>query len=352
MDVTPQELRDIDIRESFRGYHRDEVDELLERAAATIEHLEHQIRILQERLAAGPGQPAPRPAPQPAPQAAPAPAPQPASTPIPVPDSDVIQRTLILAQKAADEAVADAQARASQLMSESEAKAQALVSEAESTARRIAESERRRIEAEIAQLSTTRDALSSDVDALEKFAAEYRDRIRASVEAELAYLSTVKTDDEPAPVRPALQTEGMTFAGASASAPAAAAPSEPAPQTARDVDPSTPDPEPTMSVEAVAAETPSWNSSESSESAWSPEPAGGWSEAENTGQTSIDELSSAELSRESAQEDYGSDSLDDDAFFASLRDAVRDDEPLGPRDDAFYDEDDTDSGKKLFRRRR
>src|SRR6185503_18463258 len=107
----PQELRDIDIRESFRGYHRDEVDELLERAAATIEHLEHQIRILQERLASGPAQPAPRPAPQPAPQAAPAPAPAPQPVPVavPVPDSDVIQRTLILAQKAADEAVADAQ---------------------------------------------------------------------------------------------------------------------------------------------------------------------------------------------------------------------------------------------------
>ena len=39
MDVTPRELRDIEIREAFRGYHRDEVDELLERAAATIEDL-------------------------------------------------------------------------------------------------------------------------------------------------------------------------------------------------------------------------------------------------------------------------------------------------------------------------
>ena len=89
MDVTPQELRDIDIRESFRGYHRDEVDELLERAASTIEHLEHQIRVLQERLASVPAQPT-----RPAPQAAPAPAPAPRPAPVPVPDSDVIQRTL------------------------------------------------------------------------------------------------------------------------------------------------------------------------------------------------------------------------------------------------------------------
>ena len=45
MDVTPRELRDTDIREGFRGYHRDDVDELLERAAATIEG--HQERVRQ-----------------------------------------------------------------------------------------------------------------------------------------------------------------------------------------------------------------------------------------------------------------------------------------------------------------
>src|SRR5262249_50874801 len=226
MDVTPQELRDIDIRESFRGYHRDEVDELLERAAGTIEHLEHQIRILQERLASGPApQRAPQPAAQPA-QQAPAPAPTPAPTPVPVPDSDVIQRTLILAQKAADEAVAEAQAKAAQLTSESEAKAAALVSEAESTARRIAESERRRIEAEIAQLGATRDALIEDVDTLEKFSGEYRDRIRLAIEAELLHLSASSATAEPPPPRPALQTEGATFGNSATSS------ATPAPATA------------------------------------------------------------------------------------------------------------------------
>lgn len=44
--------------------------------------------------------------------------------------------------------------------------------------------------------------------------------------------------------------------------------------------------------------------------------------------------------------------LDDDAFFASLREAVTDETPLGPRDgvgDAGYDPDDQRGG--LFRRR-
>src|SRR6476619_5101 len=126
MDVTPQELRDTEIREAWRGYHRDAV-ELLERAAATIERLQDQIRALQQRIQAGaPAAVQAAPQPQPAPIAAPPqPVPLPAPQPerVPIPDTDVIQRTLILAQKAADEAVADAQARAKQMVDESEAKA-------------------------------------------------------------------------------------------------------------------------------------------------------------------------------------------------------------------------------------
>jgi hypothetical protein len=47
--------------------------------------------------------------------------------------------------------------------------------------------------------------------------------------------------------------------------------------------------------------------------------------------------------------------LDDDQFFASLREAVTDETPLGPRDDqperALFDQDDANRSS-LFRRRR
>jgi DivIVA domain-containing protein len=49
MDVSPQELRDVEIREAWRGYHRDDVDELLERAAATIEHPDEEVHSDQTR---------------------------------------------------------------------------------------------------------------------------------------------------------------------------------------------------------------------------------------------------------------------------------------------------------------
>src|SRR5215207_817791 len=176
MDVTPQELRSSEIKDSWRGYDRDEVDDLLERAAVTIESLNEELSNAKSR-------------PAPIAAAAPAPAPQ-AEVPLPSSreDAEMLQRTLLLAQRAADDAVNEAQARAKQLLEESESKAQALVSDAEATARRIAEGERRRLEAELLDLSARREQLRADADALEEYVAGYRNRIRSVIEGDLAKL--------------------------------------------------------------------------------------------------------------------------------------------------------------------
>src|SRR5436190_275574 len=51
MDVTPQELRSSEIKDSWRGYDRDEVDDLLERAAVTIESLTQKLQDTASRPA-------------------------------------------------------------------------------------------------------------------------------------------------------------------------------------------------------------------------------------------------------------------------------------------------------------
>jgi cell division septum initiation protein DivIVA len=189
--MTARELRESDIRDSFRGYHRDDVDDLLERAAVTIEHLEHQVRTLRDL----------RPTAATSPPDAPA---EPAHTrSAPHPDDDLIAKTLILAQKTADETVAEARTRAEQLLHDSEARADAMVQEADATARRIAENEQRRAEAEISRLDATRTALSADVDALETFANEYRDRIRHVLEDDFERLLAAPSVEAPSP-RPEL----------------------------------------------------------------------------------------------------------------------------------------------------
>ncbi|MEI8002137.1 MAG: DivIVA domain-containing protein [Actinomycetes bacterium] len=352
MDVTPQELREVEIREAFRGYHRDDVDELLERAAATIEHLEHQIRILQDRLASSAARPAPEPAPLPAAAPAPAALPAVAAAATGGPNADVIQRTLILAQRAADEALSEAQARAHHLTTEAESRAHAMVTEAETTARRIAETERRRIEAEISQLGTTRDALTADVDALVRFATDYRARIRRAIESELQHLAETSGESITAPVRPVLRTEGIEFAEEAELVAPAAPVAIPAPAPAPPVwsDPVAL-PESTASVAAVGAFDDDFTTGASDDGGWTEAPAPApapVAEAAGWGEPAPEPPAWAEPTPARGAQ------LDDDAFFASLRDAVRDDEPLGAGGEFFDDQDsdDDDGGRGLFRRRR
>src|SRR6478735_3668975 len=205
MDVTPRELRDIDIRERFGGYNRDDVDDLLERAAARIESLETQERDLSTRAEAGD-----------------------AESGKTRETEEMLHRTLLLAQRAADEAVAEAQTKARQILDDAESKSRSMVTEAETTARRQAETERRRLESEVLELGAKRDALVADVDALERFEQDYRVRLRRAVEADLEQLSS-KGSVAPSP-RPTTHDVEMP---SSAAAPTPAAgvtppPAEPA----------------------------------------------------------------------------------------------------------------------------
>src|SRR6476646_161357 len=219
MDVTPRELRDIDIRERFGGYNRDDVDDLLERAAARIEGLEGQVRDLSTRAEAGDVESG-----------------KTRET------EEMLHRTLLLAQRAADEAVAEAQTKARQILDEAETKSRTMVSEAETTARRQAETERRRLESEVLELGAKRDALVADVDALDRFEQDYRVRLRRAVEADLEQLSS-KGSVAPSPRPTTHDVEMPSAAAAPASAPSTPAPTPAAtPEPARVAEPSTPAP--------------------------------------------------------------------------------------------------------------
>ena len=177
MDVTGQELRDVEIREALRGYARDEVVALLERAAETIEELDSRLRALRARQAtptshanAGGGERTVSP------------------SPVSVGESARIGKTLLDAQTAADQAITEAQARARQLIVDSEAKAEELIADARSTAHEVADNERRGVEREIVDLAERRDALRAEADTLEVLGANYGDRIRDALATDLERL--------------------------------------------------------------------------------------------------------------------------------------------------------------------
>ena len=294
MEITPRELRDVEIREAFRGYSRDEVNELLERAAATLDAANERVQQMSERLNTAQSE-----------------------TGHTRETEDILHRTLLLAQRAADEAVNEAAAKARQMVDDAEIQSRRLIADAEADARRRGESERRRLEEEILDLATRRDTLLADVEALTRFEADYRDRSVRALEADLAALRSRPPASQP-----------------SFSSPAYAEPSAPEEtESRRGPDESTQAIDVQALFDRAGESTPVQHSFEQpvakTATAAQPDPSEGDSEV-----------------------------LDDDAFFATLREAVHDDSPLGPRDegaseDDFYgDEGERASFRDVFRRRR
>jgi DivIVA domain-containing protein len=339
MDVTPRELRDVEIREAFRGYNRDEVNDLLERAAAAIEALNERTRVLGERLAN-------------------APADSDSGSGRGRETEDMLHRTLLLAQRAADEAIAEAEEKARAMVEEAETRARNMLADAALEARRSTETERRRLEQEIQELERRRELLGADVDGLESFETDYRTRLVSAIESDLHAierdLQTIRERSVAAPgdkptmsdvdeasdadpsatkevdVRGFLDDKAKPLVGSGSGTPGGAI-SDAASSAATEMV--------GENAEASAGATADASQAQPSPKSARPEkPA------------TIDLFGAEQQASESA-------ALDDDSFFASLRDAVRDDAPLGPRDateSAFFDQDDKDSPsfREAFKRRR
>ena len=369
MEITPRELRDIEIHSEMRGYSRDEVNDLLERAAAAIDASNQRVTQLQERLTSA------------------------QSESVRTRETeDILHRTLLLAQRAADEAVAEATAKSRQMIDDAEMSSRRLVAESEAEARRRGEAERRRLEQEIVDLADRRDTLLADVEALTRFETEYRERMVRTLETDLSTLrarpttapgSKPETSDvevpasgsaatkSPATNTPASNTPASDTPASepsalkSAAAPAQTnAPTTRAPEGARgDAAPEarSVSPEPSVARQSSTAEPVSAETSEVDvrtlfEQSSAKETNGG---PESASAASARAASAKPIDL-AGSEGIDAEILDDDAFFATLRDAKDDETPLGPRDDddpsgenQFFDQDaERGTFRDVFRRRR
>jgi DivIVA domain-containing protein len=101
---------------------------------------------------------------------------------------DAMKRTLLLAQRTADAAVAEANDEARSVLaaadeksratlSDAQAKAEQMITDAEADARRAASVEKTRIEAEVAALTARRDELHAEATRLERHIGDQRERL-------------------------------------------------------------------------------------------------------------------------------------------------------------------------------
>jgi DivIVA domain-containing protein len=147
---------DVRFQVKLRGYDQVEVDELLDRVADTVDRLHAQVKAAIERaeraeqaLADG------------------------AAT------DEALRRTLVLAQRVADEALHQANVDALRIRGEAEAAVEQMARDAERRAALEAEEAQQRLRKDVAGLERARRDLRADVDALEDYLLSERDRLRA-----------------------------------------------------------------------------------------------------------------------------------------------------------------------------
>jgi len=192
MDISPQRVRTAEFRTVKRGLDPDEVREFLTEVASELERAQNQSTAMEARARAAvarlqeiseSGANAPMASSEPAAVAVTA---TPAAS---VDESETISRTLLLAQRTADTAVAEARAEAERIEREAGSEAAKtidstremsarLLDDARDEARRAGETERLNVKTEVDSLRARRDFLESDVEHLERHLTDERSRLR------------------------------------------------------------------------------------------------------------------------------------------------------------------------------
>ena len=174
MALTPQEVRDKAFSPTrFKlGYNEDEVDEFLDLVETELTRLYAENEELKGKLAAAQAARLSAPAP-PASPVAPA---APAAAAV-TPDDDVLRRTLLTAQKTADEVVNQAREEAARLVAEAMDRAVSLERQASEQQQSV-----------LSSLADQRTELEAQIEQLRAFEREYRTRLKAYLEMQLREL--------------------------------------------------------------------------------------------------------------------------------------------------------------------
>lgn len=333
MDSTPKLLiEEPEFQEARRGYDRDQVNDFLDRVADAVARLQHQLNEATERARAAESGAA-------AGYAAGA-----SRTEDEI--AEKMKRTLVLAQRTADAAIAEAKEEAHEHLSAAQAKADHLLQDAETTILRQRDEAQGALLRETRELQGLRDALVNDVAMLDHHLDEQRSRLRAS----MGEIQRLLDDPKNFATAPAPELSGVhvserdpghdqvpagSLNGSTAVEPHARGPEE---HPSEEPVVTTAGPEPVDELIDVA---PSGGGVELQPAAAAP--AEGLDEE-------LDDLDPDTQPTEAMAV------LDDseDAFLAELRKAMTDEEPLGPRDDlppsGNFDSD--VSEKSWFGRRR
>ncbi|HLF70464.1 MAG TPA: DivIVA domain-containing protein [Actinomycetota bacterium] len=176
MDLTPQDIHEKQFNDAFRGYGHEEVDlfldqvaESFEKAFAENQQMHHRMRQLEEELKAA------------------------------LSTEDMLKKTLLAAQKTADEAVDKARAIAQSTVEGAAAKAREILDKAEATrAEMLSEADHRAREL-VAGAEIREAEIEDRVAKLKAFDSSYRARLSEFLSSWLSALAEPSADRVSAP---------------------------------------------------------------------------------------------------------------------------------------------------------
>lgn len=170
MPLTPDDIVNYPLKQAVRGYSVAQVDELLDQVADTVERLTDQneelqrrVRQAEDRLAAASETEA------------------------------TLKRTLVTAQRAAEQSLEDAKERSAELLDEARREAAGIQEQARLDAEELRVEALQAARAEEADIRRRRQALEGHIEALRIFEREYRSRLRGHLEDQLRMLDEVET---------------------------------------------------------------------------------------------------------------------------------------------------------------
>jgi DivIVA domain-containing protein len=180
MEMSPQRVRSAEFQTVRKGADPKEVKAFLDDVADELERAQNQSTAMEARARAAVAR---------LQELTEAAAAAPAAVDVSADESETISRTLLLAQRTADNTVAEARSEAARIVRSANDEAATtldstremaakLLDEAHAEARRLRETERIAIAGEVEALKARRDFLESDVEQLELFLAEQRNRLR------------------------------------------------------------------------------------------------------------------------------------------------------------------------------
>ncbi len=177
MEVTARHIHEKQFHDAWRGYNQEEVDDFLDRVADQMNRLERENQALQDRL---------RELDQMVEASR--------ST------EEMLKKTLVTAQQAAEEAIATAKAKAESMVAEAEERAQRANEEVEHRVATAEEDVRRKTAEVERQHLVRRREIEKSIDRLQAFETEIKRRLQAFLEQQLSSLDALVEKPEETPV--------------------------------------------------------------------------------------------------------------------------------------------------------